>query len=357
MATDAPSPAVGTGLSLLQLLEATITARRAMLVSTAAGFAAFALFAQFRPVRYVATVTVMAAVPGGSESRLAGLASQFGFGEIGGLGGGLTASPDLIVRLARSSTILGELLDDSVRAAATGAPVPILEVVRAVATPPVPGTREAAIRREKGVIELRKRIAVTKNKTTNSATISVTAKSPATAHGILLSLHRRLDGRFTDIGHRQAAEERRFIAARLEEREQALAAAEARMVAFLTANREYRSSAPLVFEHDRLQRVVIREQQVVQALAQAVEDAAVRAARDTPALLVLENAEPPVLPRPRRRVLMALLGCVAGASVGLLLVVTREFARELDRQGSPEWLRLRRAFVKANTTTGPAPGA
>jgi uncharacterized protein involved in exopolysaccharide biosynthesis len=103
----------------------------------------------------------------------------------------------------------------------------------------------------------------------------------------------------------------------------------------------------LTFEHDRLQRVVSRQQQVVVTLSESAEDAAIRSVRDTPALLVVEPASLPVLPQPRRRALFLALGVLGGGVLGTFLVLAGASIRELERSGRADWRDFRIALTGA----------
>lgn len=342
---DRPSPP-GDGISLLDLLSATVDRRGTVVRAAIGGFALAAVFAQFRPPRYESATTVMAAIPSSGESRLAGLASQFGLGDLTAARGGLVASPDLIVQLARSEAVLLEVLEDTV-VGPDGTGRSILNVLRPTTDAPSPGSPADRMRRTRAITDLRDLLVVTKHKTTNSATIAVTTEDPLLSFSVVRAVRNQLDKSFTVIGQRQAAEERRFIAERLRERESELAEAEARLAAFLTSNRDFRASPALVFEHDRLQRAVTRQQQVAQSLEQSAEDAAIRAARDTPALLALDAEEVPVQPRPRRRVLFGVLGILAGTMLGLVWIWAGAAIRDLDARDRTDWQRFRGAVAAA----------
>lgn len=333
-----PQPHGDQPLSMLDLVAEILTARRTVLMWVLAGTSVAVAIALVRPRKFEASATVMAAVPAGAESRLAGLASQFGLGDLAGARGGIAASPDLIVQLARSRVILDGILDDRLATAQADGSATIMAVVR-----PTEETDRApdALHRALALRELRDLLTVTKNKTTGTATIAVATETPAVSLQIVNAVVRELNEAFLAMGRDQASEERRFIAERLREREASLKESERQLAQFLTANRDFRSSPALVFEHDRLQRVVTREQQVVTSLAESSEDAALRSARDTPALVILEPATLPVESLPRRRALIGLLGIVGGALMGVLVVLGRAGMAALDRSQREDWSRVR----------------
>ncbi|MBL8995938.1 MAG: hypothetical protein KJZ74_10460 [Gemmatimonadales bacterium] len=333
------------GVALLDLASEVVGRRRIMAWSVFACVTIAVAIALFRPTRYEAFATVMAAVPSGAESRLAGLASQFGLGDLAGARGGLAASPDLIAQLARSRVILDRVLDDTVSTGAEEGRTSVLELLAPGGETGAPATAgEERLRRARAMRELGELVTVTKQKATGSATVAVTSEAPALSHDLAQAVVRHLNEVLLEMGRSQAAEERRFVEERLREREGELRAAENALAAFLSGNRDYRSSPQLTFEHDRLQRVVTRQQQVVISLAESNEDAAIRAVRDTPALLVIEPVAVPAMPMPRRRILIALLGVIAGVLVGTVIVFATATIAEMERRGRPEWTRFRDAI-------------
>jgi len=333
-----PHPQVAPPLSTLDLVAEVLAARRTVFTWVVVGTLVAVGFALLRPRKFESATTVMAAVPAGAESRLAGLASQFGLGDLAAARGGIAASPDLIVQLARSRVILDGILDDRLVPPHTDGASTVMEVVR-----PTGGANRAsaALERALALRELRDLLTVTKNKTTGTATIAVATESPEVSVQIVRAVIRELNEAFLAMGREQASEERRFIAERLREREASLKESERQLASFLTANRDFRSSPALVFEYDRLQRVVTREQQVVTSLAESSEDAALRSARDTPALVILEPATLPVESLPRRRALIGLLGIVGGGLLGVLIVLARAGIAALDRSQREDWNRVR----------------
>lgn len=333
-----PQPTGDQPLTMFDLVAEVLTARRTVLTWVLVGTVVGALFAFFRPRKFESAATVMAAVPAGAESRLAGLASQFGLGDLAAARGGIAASPDLIVQLSRSRVILDGILDDRLAAPQPSGGSTIMDVVR-----PTEESDETpdALQRALALRALRELLTVTKNKTTGTATIAVATESPEVSLQIVTAVVRELNEAFLAMGRDQASEERRFVAERLREREARLKESERQLASFLTANRDFRSSPALVFEHDRLQRVVTREQQVVVSLAESSEDAALRSARDTPALVILEPPTLPVESLPRRRALIGLLGIVGGGLTGVVLVLLRAAAAALDRSQRDDWMRVR----------------
>jgi uncharacterized protein involved in exopolysaccharide biosynthesis len=135
----------------------------------------------------------------------------------------------------------------------------------------------------------------------------------------------------------QAAAEREFTEERLRQARQELLAAERRLAAFMQRNRDFSYSPTLTFEQERLSADLSAQRQLLTTLTQAYEQARIEEVRDTPVITVIE---PPVRPvRPERRFLIfrAVGGLVAGATLGLVIVLVRELIGRARREGGGEY--------------------
>ena len=131
--------------------------------------------------------------------------------------------------------------------------------------------------------------------------------------------------------------EREFTEERLRQARQELLVAERRLGAFMERNRDFRFSPTLTFEEERLSADLSAQRQLLTTLTQAYEQARIEEVRDTPVITVVE---PPVRPvRAERRFLIfrAVGGIIAGATVGLVLVLVRELIGRARRQGRDDY--------------------
>ncbi len=116
----------------------------------------------------------------------------------------------------------------------------------------------------------------------------------------------------------QGAEARRYLSERLDTARVELRRAEGELQTFLTKNRSYQNDPALVFVHDRLDREVNLRQTVYVTLTQAFEQARVDAARNTPAITIVQHPTP-ALRYDRRNVLLKVIAGMAVGFVGTLL--------------------------------------
>jgi uncharacterized protein involved in exopolysaccharide biosynthesis len=143
----------------------------------------------------------------------------------------------------------------------------------------------------------------------------------------------------------RAAAERTFIEGRLAEAEDSLLAAETRLEAFLQSNRQFENSPELLFQHDRLQRQVARNQEVVTSLAQGYEEARVSEVRNTPVITVVEPPEIPLKPESRGLLLKGALGLALGGMVGLFWAFGSEMMRREEDRDSETYREFRNLWA------------
>jgi uncharacterized protein involved in exopolysaccharide biosynthesis len=180
-------------------------------------------------------------------------------------------------------------------------------------------------------------------------TVGVRTKSPYVSLAIARRLLEGLNNFNLITRQSQAREERRFTELRLSEARAALRTAEDNLQRFLQTNRTFSAAAALRLQQDRLQREVDLQQQVVASLAQQYEANRIREVRDTPVITVIEPPVLAVVPDPRLRVLIVLLGAIGGFGLGVLAVLARESWRRERTLGSDpalpalasEWKRFR----------------
>jgi tyrosine-protein kinase Etk/Wzc len=326
-------------LSLLRLLNAVLRGR-ALIVGTALAVAAAVVtFGLALPRKYSATASF---VPQGSSaaSNLTGIAAQFG---ISVQGGEDTQSPQFYVDLVSSRLILRDVVDTTyLFHADAGARRGTLADFFGVPA------RAPALRREEAIDHLRRHLSTTVAPKTGVITLTVSTSDAELSSQIARRVLTLLNRFNLETRQSQAAAERRFTERRLAEVRGDLRAAENRLQEFLQRNRLYRDAPELQFQQERLSRDVVLQQQLYNSLAQAYEQAKLDEVRDTPVITVIEQPEAPVRPDRRHLIEKGLLGIVAGALLGLIVVVGGYVLRasgETDSDEAEEFAALRRAAL------------
>lgn len=253
-------------------------------------------------------------LPERSEGGLAGLAAAAGQFGIDLPAGSSSWSPTLLASVMRGPAVLGRVVDDSVSLEPGAASTALVDLLRyrgendrikqAWALQEMPG-RQVIIREDK-----------------RAGTVVVTARTEwkAVSVHIASSLVRYASEFDIAVRQAQAGAERRFADAEATRAEAALRYAEAELRGFLRKNRVVDGSADLVFERDRLRREVDLRQQLLTALLQSRDQAALRETRQVPIITVVQEPTVPVLPAPRRRVLKVLASGLIGAVLAAVAI-------------------------------------
>lgn len=247
----------------------------------------------------------------GGGGGLSALASQLGIGQLGSESG---QGATFYVELLGSRYTIREVVVSPVEIGGR-------RTVSLVDALGITG-KTAALRRERAVDYLARRLALSSSPKTGVVRLSVSLPDSA--------LVRPVVGRFIDLADRfnmerrqtQARAERVFVERRLEEAGGRLREAEGRLQSFLQENRDYRAPA-LQVEHGRLEREVMRAQQTLSTLQSAFEQARIEEVRNTPVISVLEPPDEPIRPDPRHTLAKIFVGALLGLGVTLVFAHLR----------------------------------
>lgn len=272
---------------------------------------------------------------------LVGLAEQFGVNLRGGDAG---QSPAFYAELLRSREILETIVSAEYAFDGTEDTVEktYLDLYK------IKGEPETR-RLESGVEHLSDRIIVQVGRETGIVRIGVKVRWPSVAHSIATTLVELVTEFDLNTRQSQAAAERVFVEERLEQERASLRAAEDEVEGFLETNREFLESPVLRFEHDRLQREVVRRQQIYTSLNQAYEQARIDEVRNTPVLTLVEQPSIPARPDRRGLALKGIMGMIFGVLLGVAVALGREaFSRNrADDVGKYEqFARLRQETLR-----------
>ena len=329
-------------VSLLGFVAILLRERRVVIAVTATGLVVSLAIALLRARTYT---TVFSFLPQGQEQTAGGLASlagQFGI-SLGNLGS-LSESPHLYADLLLTREVLAPIAADSFdvgAGASTRVPLPKFLRVRGKNAPAMLENTMRALR--KNVIST-----TVASRTTGMVTVRVRTRSAQASEEIAERLLEGLNHFNLVTRQSRARQERVFTEARLVDARASLRSAEDALQRFLQSNRESTTPA-LTFERDRFQREVTFQQQIVTSLAQQYEENRIREVRDTPVITVIERPNLAVFPDPGLRVVILILGFLAGLFIGVLAVMARDaWTRERASGSNPalpllvgEWKRIR----------------
>jgi uncharacterized protein involved in exopolysaccharide biosynthesis len=247
----------------------------------------------------------------GGLASLVGLAGQLG---LSGLASGGSISPEYFAEVLRSRSILEATLQSKFPTGDSAAVErPLLDILKVDAPSP-------RGRMEQGTWALDRLVLASVDKRTGVISLRVKSRSPAVAAGVANRMVQLLNEFNLDRRQVQSREQRRFTGERTQQALEELRGAEAALLRFLQANREYAGSPLLEYQYSKLQREVAVKQEIYLTLAKAYEEARIAEARDIPVLTIIDEAVPPVLRSSPRRKLNTMVGLFLGAIAGLAVV-------------------------------------
>jgi len=303
---------------------------------------------------YLATATLTPDDGSTSDSRLSGIAAQFGI-SVAPAGGG-----EGIVyyqQLFKSREILRQLAYTTYHTRSGSGPKDTAVVGNFIQISNITGA-SANDRTLLALQTLEAMIGVSTDLESNIITVTVASPMP----GLALQMNKRLlqltDGYNREQRRSRARAEREFIEGRLTEARSKLRGAEEQLERFLDNNRAFASSPQLVFEHDRLQRKVAEEQAIYSALAQSFEQARIDEVRNTPVLSVITPPETVIEPVARGTVTKGLLAGLIGFIIAALIAFTRaifEHKRATASDDYETFIILTRSIVSGALRVFPQP--
>jgi len=348
--THMDTTAGGREVSVLAFVNVALRQRWIIVIATLAVASLVSIVSLALPRTYSSAGRFLPQADEASLSRLSGLAAQFGF-TVPGTGG--QQSPEFYVALLRSREILGTIAVDTFRfvamtgrawwqdtASMSGTPMDLFEI-----SP----DESPAKRRDLAIEQLLAMTSAELDRETGLVRWGVSTPWPELSR---LMADRMLElVTMFDVEKRQsqAGAERRFIEGRLEATQRELRDAENELEAFLRQNREYAGSPALRFEHDRLDRKVVLQQQVVTSLVQSFEQARIEEVRNTPVITVVDEPEIPARPDRRYLILKGLLGLTFGCVLGVVIALAREAmagGRGVTPDDVREFMRLRQETAR-----------
>lgn len=276
------------------------------------------------------------------NAGLAGLASQFGVLP------GKSDPPQFYADMLRNEKLELSILKRTYPASISGlGRSATLFNILGVANSDTPRGRDDGLRKFNSLLS------VSVNPRTNVITFTIEAPTPPLAVALANDLLAGINDFNVSLRRDRAAAQRRFVDDQLREAANSLRAAEDSLRAFVLANRSFQGSPSLLLEESRLRRNLDLRQTLYVNLSQQLDQASIDAARNTPALTLLD--EPLLITKrsfPNRRLIAA---AALGVALCVLLVLLRFFEPEVfDEQLDNvetvhgEWRRLRSLWHRSH---------
>jgi tyrosine-protein kinase Etk/Wzc len=339
-ASNGGGPGRSDEISLVEIGVVLLRNRRLLVALPLVLAAGVGIVALAQDRTYRATASFIPQVAERSTSGAAALARQFGM-NIGTDRPG--QSPQFYADLLRGREVLRQAVEAEYRVAVDGVSreatlIELFDV--ADDTGPLPPWRRAVER-------LREDLSVGIARETGVVQLTVSAATPELAEQIAEQLLGLLNKFNLETRQGQALEEGRFVAARMAEAQEELREAEDALKTFLQQNRQFTNSPELVFEHERLHRLVAMRQDIYTTLVQAHEQSRIDAVRDTPVITVIASPQGSAEPEPRGTVLRTILALILGFILALFVAFIREFGRRARTEDGGDYREFNRLREEA----------
>lgn len=249
------------------------------------------------PLGYRSESRVYPPPSGAAGSRFAGIAAQFGV-SLGGLGGSsdpLALYDELLgAQEILRTVLLSEHVDPERIESGVADGRRLLDILSS------PGG-DSTQRMQRGVEQLRRRIEVTVNKDAGTIRIRVIMPERVLAERVNRLLLSTVNAAAVEMHRSKAERERVFIEERMSMARRELDAADVRVIAFYSKNRQVPAGSTIEVELSRLQREAGLRKEVFVALAQSYEQARIEEVRNTPVFSIIDAPESTAVPRGRTR--------------------------------------------------------
>jgi len=272
------------------------------------------------PRRYSASV-VLAAVPNAHNASLSGgLTALLGSAQLGGI----QSTPYFIAKLLLLRSVIMQVAAERVTDARGGV------VIERVLERPM-----AEIRPTRVEPAMRRILSAEVDKQTGLIALRATHEDSAVVRQVATRLVETASHTFVRVSRAQATSQRIAQAARVDSARRQLQRAEARLLAFTSANRAYTQFSPAAMSRQQLEREVSNAQTVYGQARTDYEAAVARELEETPAVVIVDDVPARLLPDPLRLQLKLVLATALGLlAATIVLLAKHEFSRtEVDAVG------------------------
>jgi len=281
-----------------------------------------ALIMLLTPNRYTSTAVIL---PSGKAERFSALKAMAGLSDM--LGSSDANSSTLFPVILRSNLVRDSLLSKTYEFSFKDEPMKLTLADYLKIDDP-----------DRRRLALEKMTTVSSDTRTGEISLAVETKYPAFSQALVSEYLNQLEI-FNLYSRRSEAGERvRYLARELEEREQALRAAEDSLESYQSRNRNWAatSSPPLLKDISRLKREAEAKAQTYAYLLQEFEIAKLDAQKDVPVVRILDKASLPTAKSGPHRMITVLAVSAVVFVLVILAVIALELIQQIQHQSSKE---------------------
>lgn len=297
---------------LEDLMREVLTAWRVAAVGVAVGAAGFVSMALVRPAAFTASAVIQPESGPSVNAGLSGLAATLGVA-VPSFGQG--DSPAFIVSVVGSRAVALSAVEVLEEAKGERVIFDSLLVYYGI------DEQDRTVQREKLVRAIGRDLRVRADASTSTVSLEFASRDSVVSSLVVRAYLSSTVEKLRELRQRQAADQRSALAPVVEEARQDLSAAESRLAAFQSRNRQPVLSPEQSLELQRIRREVDQRAEIFVALARALAEAEVASAKRVSALRVIEEPWVSPLPDSRKLLLRFVSGGLSGLVVAAFLVL------------------------------------
>jgi hypothetical protein len=334
--TDVSAPTTHE-VSLIAIVNVLLRHRRSIFFAALGGMLLAVVVTRLRPKTFTTSVTFVPQAPATtSTGGFSMLAAQFGFASSAAQGptfyAAVLTSNEVLIPLSQRTYTMPQRGDTVRGDLTTLLPLPrSLPVLLHLAHESYPGRLQKTLNYLKSDV-----LTIEPNVGTNTLAVTVVTRSPQLSLELGEQIVTLLNDFNTRLRQQGASAERLYLESRATVTGDDLRVSEDAMQAFLERNRAYLTDPQLRFQADRLQRDLTLKGSVYNGVVQALEQARLAEARNTPTLVVVDHPRPALTPNPSGLLLNVLAGLALGGLLAMIVAFVREFLSRQVRRNSNE---------------------
>lgn len=275
-----------------------------------------------KPV-YTSETKLLLVTSGGSQSRLGGLASQFGF-SLPSLDDNVNyLSAETLPEILSSRTLARSILFTDFNSKDFNTPTPLLNIItdhKEIDSADSNKIIAKAIKRiSKKVLEIKQ------IKNTPMFSLLVNSPEPQLSAEISTVVIKELEQLQADFTKHELINQKEFILERLAEVQNALFQAEIKLKTFREQNLQISLSPTLLLNQERLQREIEIQTQIYISLKQQFEQVKIEEAQNKSFLKIIDPPNIPIYHSKPKRKLIVLLAGLMGLTIGGIIAVVKNY--------------------------------
>lgn len=272
---------------------------------------------------YTSETTLLLVSSGSSQSRLGGLASQFGF-SLPSLDGNVNyLSAETLPEILSSRTLARSILFTDFNSKDFNTPTPLLNIITDQKDIDSADSNKIIVNAIKHISQ--NILGIKQIKNTPMFTLLVNSPEPQLSAEISSVAINELEKLQSDFTKHELLNEKEFISERLDEIQNELFQAETKLKKFREENLQISLSPTLLLHQERLQREIEIQTQIYISLKQQFEQVKIEEVRSKSFLKIIDPPNVPIYHSKPKRKLIVILSGLMGLIIGGIIAVAKNY--------------------------------